>query len=154
MVQGETSVIVILNFNGVYLPFWFSVSQMIWILLHDLWKSLRRGIIKRLRCTQRACFAPGCTHFAPKCTQCKTKAVLQNGSPGLYHFLSHSTPLDSNFDTKLESSFLFILANSALETAYQTAYLQLGHESHPLLQNATSSSYRPDVAFPIFRAVI
>ena len=38
VVQGETSVIVILNFNGVYLPFWFSVSQMIWILLHDLWK--------------------------------------------------------------------------------------------------------------------
>ena len=49
MVQGETSVIAILNFNGVYLPFWFSVSQMIWILLHDLWKSLRGGIIKSLK---------------------------------------------------------------------------------------------------------
>ena len=36
-------------------------------------------------------FAPSYTHLAPKCTQCKTKAVLQNGSPGLYHFLSHST---------------------------------------------------------------
>ena len=154
MVQGETSVIVILNFNGVYLPFWFSVSQMIWILLHDLWKSSRRGIIKRLRCTHRAFFAPGCTHFAPKCTQCKTKALMQNESRGLYHFLSHSTPLDSNFDTKLESSFLFILANSALKTACQAAFLQLEHESHPLLQNATCSLCGPNVAFSVFRAVI
>ena len=63
-------------------------------------------------------------------------------------------PLDSNFDTKLESSFLFILANSALKTACQTAYLQLGHESHPLLQNAASSLLRSDVAFSVFRAVI
>ena len=94
--------------------------------------------------------APGCTRFAPKCTQCKTKGLLQNDSRELYHFLSHSTPLDSNFDTKLESSFLFVLAKSAHNTAYQAAYLQLGHESHPLLQNATSSSYRPDVAFPNF----
>ena len=79
---------------------------------------------------------------------------MHNESRGLYHFLSHSTPLDSNFDTKLEFSFLFILANSALESACQAAFLQLGHESHPLLQNATCSSYRPDVAFPIFWAVI
>ena len=63
-------------------------------------------------------------------------------------------PLDSDFDTKLESSFLFILANSALKTAYQAAFLQLGHESHPLLQNATCSLCRPNVAFPVFRAVI
>lgn len=28
---------------------------------------------------------------APKCTQCKTKALLHNESPGFYHFLSHST---------------------------------------------------------------
>jgi len=33
-------------------------------------------------------------------------------------------------------------------------FLQFGSESHPLLQNATSSSYRPDVAFSVFRAVI
>ena len=71
-----------------------------------------------------------------------------------YHRRSAEPPLDSNFDTKLESSFLFILANTAHKKAYQTAYLQFEHESHPLLQNATSSSYRPDVAFPIFRAVI
>ena len=63
-------------------------------------------------------------------------------------------PLDSNFDTKLESSFLFILADSAPETAYQAAYLQLGHEPHPLLQNAASSLLRPNAAFPVFRAVI
>ena len=154
MVQGETSVIVILNFNGVYLPFWFSVFQMIWILLHDLWKSLRRGIIKRLRCTQRACFAPGCTHFAPKCTQCKTIALMQNDCRGLYHFLSHSTPLDSNFDTKLESSFLFILANSAPKTPCNPLFLQFGSESHPLLQNATCGLSGPNVAFSVYGAVI
>ena len=51
--------------------------------------------------------------------------------------MSADTPLDSNFDTKLESSFLFLLADLALETACQAAFLQLGHESHPLLQNAT-----------------
>jgi len=44
-------------------------------------------------------FAPNRTYFAPKCTQCKTKAVSQNGSPGLYHFLSHSTKKHRNFDT-------------------------------------------------------
>ena len=69
-------------------------------------------------------------------------------------FPSPPPPLDSNFDTKLESSFLFILANTAHKKAYQTAYLQFEHESHPLLQNATSSSYRPDVAFLVLRAVI
>ena len=30
--------------------------------------------------------------------------------------------------------------------AYQTAYLQLGHESHPLLQNATRAADLPDHA--------
>lgn len=75
-------------------------------------------------------------------------------SASMWTGIGEDTPLDSNFDTKLESSFLFILADSAPKTAYQTAYLQFEHESHPLLQNATSSSYRPDVAFPIFWAVI
>lgn len=36
-------------------------------------------------------FVPGCTHFAPKCTQCKTKGLLQNESLKLYHYLSHFT---------------------------------------------------------------
>lgn len=36
-------------------------------------------------------FVPGCTHFAPKCTQCKTKGLLQNVRRGLYHFSSHFT---------------------------------------------------------------
>ena len=31
-------------------------------------------------------------------------------------------PLDSNFDTKLESSFSFILANSALDAPCKAAY--------------------------------
>ena len=29
-------------------------------------------------------FAPGCTHFAPKSTQCKTTGLLQNDSRELY----------------------------------------------------------------------
>lgn len=29
-------------------------------------------------------FAPGCTHFASKSTQCKTKGLLQNDSRELY----------------------------------------------------------------------
>jgi|GEM_PF-3849983 len=29
-------------------------------------------------------FAPGYTYFAPKCTQCKTKGLLQNDSRELY----------------------------------------------------------------------
>ena len=36
-------------------------------------------------------FAPGCTHFLPKCTQCKTKVLLQNDSRELYQFLGHFT---------------------------------------------------------------
>ena len=36
-------------------------------------------------------FAPGCTHFSPKCTQCKTKVLLQNDSRELYQFLGHFT---------------------------------------------------------------
>jgi len=56
--------------------------------------------------------------------------------------------------TSLAGGFDFILADSAPKTAYQAAYLQLRHEPHPLLQNATSSSYRPDVAFSVFVAVI
>ena len=35
-------------------------------------------------CTHWAFFAPDCTHFAPKCTQCKTKGLLQNDSRELY----------------------------------------------------------------------
>ena len=63
-------------------------------------------------------------------------------------------PLDSDFDTKLESSFLFILANSALKAPFKAAYLQLGHEPHPLLQNATRSLCGPNVTFFVYRAVI
>ena len=46
---------------------------------------------KAHRCTQQACFASGCTYFAPKCTHCKTIGVLQNSSRELYQFLSHFT---------------------------------------------------------------
>lgn len=59
-------------------------------------------------------FVPGCTHFAPKCTQCKTKGLLQNVSRGLYHFSSHFTPKDTDIDT-MSVSFLF--AFLALEIA-------------------------------------
>lgn len=35
-------------------------------------------------CTHQAFFAPGYTRFAPKCTHCKTKGLLQNDSRELY----------------------------------------------------------------------
>ena len=81
--------------------------------------------------------APTELQFEPKCTQYKTKGLLQNDSRELYSFLSHFTPLDSNFDTKLESSFLYQLANYAPKKPCKPLFLQSGHEPHPLLQNAT-----------------
>ena len=83
--------------------------------------------------------------------------MVTRGSPKPLFWVRVLVPLpslDSNFDTKLESSFFISLANTAHKMAYQAAYLKFGHESHPLLQNATSSLYRPDVAFSVFRAVI
>lgn len=51
-------------------------------------------------------FVPGCTHFAPKCTQCKTKGLLQNESLKLYHYLSYFPPKDTDMDS-MSVSFLF-----------------------------------------------
>lgn len=51
--------------------------------------------------------------------------------------LRRYTPLDSNFDTKLESGFLFQLAKQAPKTLCKASFLQFGREPYPLLQNAT-----------------
>lgn len=63
-------------------------------------------------CTHRASYAPGCTQVAPNCNQCKTKALMQNESRRLYHFLSHSTQKNACFDTECA----FFLYNPALHS--------------------------------------